>query len=118
MHPTLRTDGSSRAQAVPLSSTKAPQSPLSIRAVKHTSTPFQKLEGTIDASDYYFRMSGAKPLSERAPRQIADNPLEALSQDQLQAHARCLIDAPRSFDTIRQLTNLAKNPGLDVGLRG
>lgn len=116
MFPTHCIHKSLTAPTSQLPSAKAPPNPLSIHTVQHPSTPSQ-IEGMIDASASYFRMSGSKPLSERSPKQIVDNPFEAFTQDQLQAHIRWLIDAPRSFATIRQLTDLAKHPALDASLR-
>jgi antitoxin component of RelBE/YafQ-DinJ toxin-antitoxin module len=99
---------------IPLNS--LPSKPSVVEQVQSVIKPFSAF-GCIDAAPYYFRMGEEKPLSERAISNLAANPFEALGQDQLEAEARRMIDAPRSFQNIRKLTDLSRNSALPIALR-
>lgn len=105
-----------RFTQAPNSLNSLPSKPPGAEQVQSAFKPFSAF-GCIDAAPYYFRMGEEKPLSERAISNLVANPFEALGQNTLEADARRLIKAPRSFQNIRKLTDLSRNSALTIALR-
>ncbi len=93
-----------------------PSKPPGVEQLQGVFKPFSAF-GCIDAASYYFKMPDEKALSERVISDVSNNPFAALTQDNLEADVRRTIDSPRSFQNIRKLMDLAKNPDLAIALR-